>query len=506
MRKQLVGKHPTISSNNHHLMECAADILEDVSPYFNALRSHYDVTCGLQENVMYTYPTVDLRIKIIGEIDITGVNVHDTMFYEHSRMDSHVSDRYSEPAIKINVNGYFAGWYLPRINVICAADWTHGSGTVSTFRQVWPKLITLLDLKILPEEKRIKEEKIKIDKITMGCDPEFELVNGQGDVIYAGMHIVSDEDGNGNNLGVDGADDQVELRPRAGDPRQVVSNIKKLFKMFSEQYGEYKLSDEGDEYPLGGHIHVGIGRRWRPDSGLAHLLDDFVGRAVINLSGEARDDYKRLASQSLDAIRIQPHGFEYRSPPSAVFQNPAITYITLTLVKNLCEKYFQEVPLEYDSRPTLEDYMNVGGLTKQQAKYFMKFIEEYEPTKNITANWHITPSKSFEPATITVIFSDKWHPLVKEWINRFIKEKVKVSLPIIIKLHGLGERRGRNLCTIPTGRTALVEDIPHKVWNASTRTLQIGLSYNRRTMDGYNNLFGIAFVNAISKYIKENCR
>jgi len=508
MKKKVVGQHPFISLENHNsLAEEMSSIVAETSAYFAVHRSHYTLygRDDLVENGLYTYPRFRLGITRMGEINIDHVNVRDEIFYENMNMNVYDGQ---EPVIVIRVNGKFAGYYLSRINTILATDWTHNEETVATFREIWPRLVQKLHLTPISQDKRTKTKKIEFDKVTIGADPEFELVDptSGNEVLYAEDHIEDcweddDEDSDGSDLGVDGAGDQVELRPAAGDPRKVVSNIKKLFKKFSQKYSQYDLSDQGDDYPLGGHIHVGIGRSWRPDAGLIQILDDFVGRAVIELSGTARDEYKKLGQ-----IRTQPHGFEYRTAPSAVFQNPAITYITLRLVQNLCEKYFQEHTLEYESRPTIQDYINVGGLTKQQANYFVKFISGYKPTKSIKASWHVAEQVEVKPPLVTVIFSDKWSPYVRQWIKKYISEKVKVSLPITIKMYGLGHQRGVNLCTIPTSKTTVVSSIPHPVWNASSRTLQVGLSYNRRTSEGFSTLFGQELVIGITTYINEYCR
>jgi hypothetical protein len=513
MKKKIIGHHPAIFMDNNCITENMYDIVEETSPYFAVHRSHCPIYSpsplerdGLLPNALYTYPRFRLALQKAGEINIKGIDVQDEIFYE-SRMEAFPGED-PEPAIHINVNRRFAGYYLPRINTILATDWTHCEDTVESFRAIWPQLIKKLNLAKLNADKKVKSKKIEFSQVTIGADPEFELIDPTrgNEVLYAEDHISDcwssdDEDDDGSDLGVDGAGDQVELRPAAGDPRKVVKNIKKLFKKFSELYSQYDLSDQGDYYPLGGHIHVGIGTSWRPDSGLIQILDDFVGRAVIELSGEARESYKKLGQ-----VRTQPHGFEYRTAPSAIFQNPAITYITLRLVQNLCEKYFQEHTLEYESRPTIQDYMQVGGLTKQQANYFVKFIAEYKPTKSITKSWHVADKVEVKPSLVNVIFSDKWSPYVRQWIKKYISEKVKVDLPIVIKLYGLGHQRGMNLCTIPTSRTTIVSDIPHAVWNASSRTLQVGLSYNRRTSDGFGPLFGASLVDGITRYIQENCR
>ena len=153
-----------------------------------------------------------------------------------------------------------------------------------------------------------------------------------------------------------------------------------------------------------------------PDFELMSLLDDFIGIPTKALSGSARSEYGHLSDH-----RAQPHGFEYRTPPAAVFQNPAISCIVLTLARNLTKNYLNAATFEYDNRNlTLEDYIKYGGLTKQQAKYYITFCKKYNEIDSISKSWKVhkclprnnVPKLVFKSFMVFVYFCDILHYVI----------------------------------------------------------------------------------------------
>jgi len=142
----------------------------------------------------------------------------------------------------------------------------------------------------------------------LGADPEFEeLLQENGyEPIYTNRTGLEIED----EIGCDGAGAQLELRPKpANTPKELVKNIKQLIELIPP------VSVKGDKYPIGGHIHIGLPFKFE----YIELLDDFLGRRFLNLSGMARAGYKKLGSYEL-----KPWGFEYRSLPSACYTTPEL--------------------------------------------------------------------------------------------------------------------------------------------------------------------------------------
>jgi hypothetical protein len=503
--KTITGKPIFLERRIKLYDECIQDIIPLTKKYFNSWHSH-DRFGQLGEdfivpNAIYTYPYGRIDIKVIKTVSIEIGEHLPPVFLDITKLsvDKCYITENTYNVVEILINSRLAGYYLLDINTLVLSDWTHDKSCIKIFNIVWPSLLMELNLQIL----NIENQKYVPNEILVGCDPEFELID-KNHVINAGSDLNEDDINVDGEIGLDGSGDQIELRPNPGTPIRVTQNIRKLIKEFSEKY-DYDLCDEGHEYPLGGHIHVGIERKWRPDSGLIELLDDFIGRPTIELSGEAREHYKKLSE-----VRSQPHGFEYRSAPSAIFHNPAIACICMKLAKNLTQKYLNEEVLQYNGIPTIEQYITIGGLSKQQAKYFKSFCSNYIPTRSIIATWKVSKKEKKESTKInlvTVLFQDTWDPICKEYITKHINRKLKdvITSPIIIKLYGIGERRGHNLCTIRTGYTTVCnETIVRPLWQSDTHTLNIGVSYDRRTLVGFSELFGSSLVESIKDVIIAN--
>lgn len=474
MKRSFVGQKPTIFPRNrlHERMDEASCT---VGKYFVSCHSHdtfgnYNNEPYILGNALYVFPHGILDVNTAGSISLEYSGPIPEIFFDDTLQ--YTNNASSMGAIRILVSGRFAGHYLPTINTLVLTDWTHDNACLQVFNALWPQLIEKLHLKIPDESARFKT----VSEVTVGCDPEFELFDRYGDVVTADEIVDYDCE---SQIGTDGSGDQIEFRPTPGNPIKVTQNFKKLVREFKEDLGNrFDLTDRGDCYPLGGHIHVGIGFRMTPDSNLLTLLDDFVGEPSMKLSGDARKEYRRLG-----AYRPQPHGFEYRTPPAALFQNPAITCITLRLVGNLAKNYLNGEVFEYDSgKLTLEDYMKYGILTKNQAKYFMKFCGNgYKPAQSIVVSWKVAKEQIVKRSNIpTVVFQNTWDPYVKEVLTTGIY-KIKTARPVTIKLYGLSKKlHGTNKATIPFSYCMLA---PGKVdtWDPENRVLSIGISYDRRT-------------------------
>lgn len=398
-------------------------------------------------------------------------------------------------AVDICVNDKYAGTYFPRENVVCATDWTHYEESVDMFAEIWPQLVRELGLKKLPgAEKPAKQKRMRVPRtqITVGCDPEYEIVRADGTTICAETLVQS----HGGPIGLDGAGSQVELRPAPGTPRAVVKNVRELMQQFAERYGAH-LGTNGHKYPLGGHVHVGVGRRWTPPYGLLQMLDDFLGRPTLPLSGGARGGYALCG-----AYETKPWGFEYRTPPAAVFAHPVITRIALKLVRNLVHKFINAAKIEYATPPTREDYVRVAELTKRECDTFHEFLETYNahaPRGALFAAWRVK-ERVTKSACIRLQFSDTWDDRVRGWYTAALG-KMRVSAHVI--LYGLRATRG-NVATIPIPGTDIgyMSDAP--LHDSTSDVLYVGLPYGvRNGLDEYANVEAHARVlAAIKAHIK----
>ena len=475
--KTIVGQR--IALNRNELVERIKDIIPYTNEYFSSWHSHdtfeHNEEPYILPNAIYVYARGLLKVNVINRINITYDDRIPAVFFEQSDNFEHVntSDE-RDKAIKISVNKQSVGYYLININTLVLSDCTHNSDAEHVFRSIWPELVRELGLLPIDTSKDIRF--YDVHEITVGCDPEFEMIDLMDDnnIIDASDII----DGNTRTkIGVDGAGDQVEVRPDPGTPIKVTQNIRNLIKKFSEDYPDYDLTDRGDIHPLGGHIHIGIGMQYNAPDKLIELLDDFIGKPTIELSGEAREDYKELGQ-----VRSQPHGFEYRTCPAAVFQNPAASCIVMKLAKNLVEKFVNAETMTYRNRPTIDDYIEVGGLSKQQATYFWNFCRvNFRPAKSIVAAWRIkkTLPTLYEP---TIVFKDVWSEDAKAIIQRILSgQNIKFKREITIEYYGIKEKRGFNLCTIGTWSTSRLSPLKEP-W-PSANLVRIGVSYDRRTIN-----------------------
>jgi len=457
--KTIVGR--PILATRSHILECMNDLIPITQNFFSSWHSHdefgYNGELFVLPNAIYTYPNRNITLNVTRVENFTTSSRVPSIFYDtrENLLESTILVGYQ--AIRINVNEKRAGYYLTNLNTLVLTDWTHSETGIAIFKELWPEMIQKLGLTPLHDIPTIK-----IDQITIGADPEFELVDDAGELYTANNFVSCTRD---SEIGVDGAGDQVEIRPSPGTPVEVTKNIKKLVSKFSKRYPYFQLSDAGNGFPLGGHIHVGIGHPFDPPSDLVTMLDDFVGRPTLNLSGRARSYYKKLSQ-----VRSQPHGFEYRSPPSAIFQNPAITYIVLKLVKNLCRKFFDCEAMQYHDDPTIEDYVTVGGLTKPQATYFMKFCNSYQAKNSIVASWKIMNKP-------TVTFRNDWTTEAKKYYRTEFAN-CQFLVPFNIELYGIGRSNGDRLCTIKTSYTEQYAGKP--IWNSKNNKISIGVSWDLR--------------------------
>lgn len=350
------------------------------------------------------------------------------------------------PSIPIFVNDRLAGMYLPEHETFLLSDWTHTNLGARVGARLMEQLIEIVGLEPLPPPD--ESAGIKPVKVTVGCDPEFELVRiGVEPVFVAACNVISEPGGGGGELGVDGAGTPIEVRPRASeDPAEVVRSIRSIFERFARRYPTYDGSPVGEKHPVGGHIHIGVGRPWDPPMEVVQVLDDFIGRSFKKLNGPARCDdsfYGRLGD-----VRTQPHGFEYRTPPAAIFAEPRVAEIVLKLARNLVDRVLNSPPSEvirYSRPPTVADYVNVGGLTREEVRYLNTIVRQWKTAgvpRSIRWGWGLPEP---EPAELEVRFGDDWaEDAWRYYQNQLLAQAQErgIGRGIVLYLYGLGASRG----------------------------------------------------------------
>lgn len=329
----------------------------------------------------------------------------------------------------ITYKNMFLAYYLEDYHSLITCDFAHNSNYT-----YFEPFIKWLEKNLFPKQYNKVEKKTDI-KVTIGCDPEFELVSPHGGVIDASKIIATICKANGidyysSKYGIDGACSQVELRPKAShNVDEVIKDIQDTL----DEYQEFELSVEGNEYPLGAHIHVGLtvdGKQVKaPQTNeMIKSFDDFFGRVFYKMNGSKRGEYKKLSQW-----RSQPHGFEYRSLPSAAFENPKIARIVMKGIQKLCENIYKS-SIEYNIPPTYEDYAKYCGLTKEEYARLVNFDKEFDGSA-IISKW--VDKKQRYPLKITSTIESEFVDRLRSQMSN-IKFKEEHEIVVISDKKNVG--------------------------------------------------------------------
>ena len=165
-----------------------------------------------------------------------------------------------------------------------------------------------------------------IKNITLGCDPEFGLVNPEGTIVNA-MGCVKEQIG--VSFGLDHGGRIMELRPAPSPtPMGLVDNIRALMVKGLSLNPEtskhrWKAGSMVDTDAIGGHVH--LGHKSFIDSPLGNRVIELLNRVVtplfILLEHPVEAVHRRVgtgygAVSGSNSMRNQPHGVEYRALPS----------------------------------------------------------------------------------------------------------------------------------------------------------------------------------------------
>lgn len=468
--------------------------------YFDHIVNHCD-GINPQQNSFYVFSEFNHSffprgLRIIGHKYFTVAPSVPSVFYEGRRTPTVTDDPDGLGVIKIVVNGMPAGYYVPSLNSLWTTDWTHAFESITALQELFPQLVEELNMPQLRGDAGFEEyigatknSKWKTHRVTVGCDPEFEMITPDGSEVVRAESFI---DGEIEGLGVDGAGSQVELRPRYDiKPHNVIKNMRQLFEKFNQEHQGYVLGIEGNHHPLGGHIHIGIeGGRFDPPKGMLSMLDDFLGRRMEHMNGSARGSYATLS-----AYESKPWGFEYRSIPAAPFLKPDICRITLKIAKNVCERFLNSGAIIYNNPPGMADYMRIGGISQKEWRRFVDFLQGYDEEQKVASAFWTKVTAPKHPM-VNFVFSDDWNLSIKEDLNNALKNVLKQVVAkdkaikkknrrITVIVYGLRSERG-SVNTIPLpGYDLLVKaddgSDSHLKSGFRNGTLSIGLSSDIRT-------------------------
>jgi len=401
--------------------------------FANGFLNHSHVEKKSKHIYIYGYTSLTYWYNAIVDLNLDlkfKDKEHEELFYDINGDFQY--DSFIGYGILIKNKGKILGYYDLTYKRLLLSDITHFEDNLKNAYLVLKSITKIFNLK--------KLWKLTINDVTVGCDPEFVLVDSYGNVVHACDYV--DDEYYDNPIGVDGSGDQLELRPSPGSPQQVVNNLKELIAKVHE-YDDFDLRLTVD-FSLGGHIHIGVGKEIYPSEELLAVLDDFIGKPTRYMC-------ERYGYGALSSFESKDWGFEYRTPSSAIFLKPSIAKIVLKLARNITLKAIKNKVIKYNYPPTSEDYIKVGNLTKREAKELLKFYEKKHYLGYSIVNYWLYNKKEYERKTypLEIIFKDEWSFYTKNNLQFWAKH-IRLKKPITLTLFGLREDRGKvNTIKIP---------------------------------------------------------
>ena len=271
-------------------------------------------------------------------------------------------------------------YYLPDLQILHTGDVPH-----SDYLPLWENLVEFMR-KCIPEDILRKSpealpEPSSPEQITLGCDPEFEIVevdpyDGNASILNATQF--SESTSYASNylnkwVGIDGSGPQIEIRPDPyQDPVDLVNEIRSVLGSTDFTHSSsHTLSIKGSHYPLGGHIHI---TGTECSSELISVLDATIGKMLLPLSGKARGSYKVLGAYRTGKFH---GGFEYRTPPASYLHTPRLAALVFKAVK--------EILVKWESKEEFRINKNYGWVTNLKANNILTPKERTELRKLLKA-------------------------------------------------------------------------------------------------------------------------
>jgi hypothetical protein len=312
-----------------------------------------------------------------------------------------------------------AMYWKPK-NILFCTDITHTANT-------WG--INLLEyiLSKLPVTRNAKDKNhYPPSDVSLGADPEFEITTKDGRPLSAHETLVQNKSSINfkilpwhaggqttyrtpggteipnflcTDIGTDGCNGTLELRPLPGTPESIAEDMKRMFTILSKL--PYNIGNKGEHRTLGCHIHIGNIPNFHSHQlngqieKLNRIYDYFIGGIVKNKQGALREGspYNYLGRES-GALRIQQISgtsdcFEYRAPPSSITYTPNTLKIFLKIMKLVTDKFLTGYEFDISKkRATIKDYKNIG-LNQDEIGELIKFhkLPLSKMKNNILENW-----------------------------------------------------------------------------------------------------------------------
>lgn len=240
----------------------------------------------------------------------------------------------------------------------------------------------VFDILCLEEYVKKYEQDIEIiDNITLGCDPEFFLVDKRNGNTIPAYRLFKKF----GQVGHDGI--MMEIRPLPSvDEFVVADNMFNLIKKARKKINQHTKINGNDIFmkatsyykgsSAGFHLHFGLPRgilgRDRRTKGdfqrqMVRALDYYVG--IPSIMPEGKDDYVRRTAPHIaygkpGEMRVDNRTLEYRVPGGSLMRHPILTVGILGLGAIVIEDVVSRMKVGTDSFSNLGAVSNADGLRK----------------------------------------------------------------------------------------------------------------------------------------------
>ena len=360
MRKTVKGNTVACYRGAQENLEEYMDLF---TKYFKNIAHHHHIHHSINKNAILMYSYFPIEISCSGchhkaihhYIPRESKKEISPVFFEVCPRDlecSHVD--------RIYYGKTLAGYYCIKNNIFCCGDFPHDLNQREHIQAI---LEGMEKAGLLVPQSGEKIKRV----ITLGADPELEtMINGTITSAFELPQLCTREKAYISHDGM--TQPQRELRPDPADtPEELVENIRDLIKI-SSFFGE-DLSVVGQTLSCGGHIHIGNAS---PSHELTAVLDYFLSPFdEFNTEKRKVSHYGKMGD-----VRVQPHGFEYRTPPAAWLLTPKLAKMTLELTKNIVEKIINGEDVEVSDNFDREEYKNNVQELGFTSEWVKEFIDE----------------------------------------------------------------------------------------------------------------------------------
>ncbi|HEC63675.1 MAG TPA: hypothetical protein ENI23_00110 [bacterium] len=199
------------------------------------------------------------------------------------------------------------------------------------------------------------------EEVTIGCDPEFVLVNEDGSAQYAhqvtGLHFDSE-------VGHDGP--CAEIRPKPSkNVNTLIQTIESLLRNPSHVNcianfkwtggASYKSPSMSKRYPIGGHIHLGLPKipnhtwdRYNDTTNMlqrrvVRILDDLVALPLIRIDTPYPDARRNQNYGKYGDIKVESYKLEWRVLSGLWLVHPTLAKVVLATTKAVAEEVWKKL-------------------------------------------------------------------------------------------------------------------------------------------------------------------